>query len=269
MNTMKQILIIILSFFTSSLMAQDVIVKKDGNTIISKVLEISNTEIHYQPWSNQNGPIYVINTKDIVRINFSNGDVETFGNAPTNTEQQQKSSNSEPIQQPNSNDKKEKQNNKSTYQQAYEQARQQQTHNEDPSWNSSSNNHGFEQKTYNGHTREEWLRSAKNWHTAGNVIYWISALGGAAGGFFLANSGEKFDGTTFLILFGGGIVTGGIVNWIFDDIGDRRERAADMISASHLLKQDFQLGNTHLTAGLDLLNSKQTKAFGIGLSINL
>ena len=94
-------------------------------------------------------------------------------------------------------------------------------------------------------------------------------MGGAAGGFFLANSGEKFDGTTFLILFGGGIVTGGIVNWIFDDIGDRRERAADMISASHLLKQDFQLGNTHLTAGLDLLNSKQTKAFGIGLSINL
>ena len=43
-----------------SISAQDVIVKKDGSTIMSKVIEVGTSEIKYKKWSNQSGPTYVI-----------------------------------------------------------------------------------------------------------------------------------------------------------------------------------------------------------------
>lgn len=58
--------------------AQDVILKKDNTTVISKVLEITNTEIKYKKWSNQEGPTYSISRSEVTRINFQNGDVESF-----------------------------------------------------------------------------------------------------------------------------------------------------------------------------------------------
>ena len=36
--------------------SQDVILKKDNTTILSKVLEVTSTEIKYKKWSNQDGP---------------------------------------------------------------------------------------------------------------------------------------------------------------------------------------------------------------------
>ena len=41
--------------------AQDVIVKTDNSTILSKVLEITSTEIKYKKWNNQDGTTYSIN----------------------------------------------------------------------------------------------------------------------------------------------------------------------------------------------------------------
>ena len=62
--------------------AQDVIVKKDQTTVMSKVLEITSTEIKYKKWSNQDGPTYSINRSEVLSINFENGEVERFsGNA--------------------------------------------------------------------------------------------------------------------------------------------------------------------------------------------
>ena len=57
-------------------MAQDVIVKKDGTTILSKVLEISSTEIKYKKWSNQDGPMYSIDKSEVHSINYQNGEVK-------------------------------------------------------------------------------------------------------------------------------------------------------------------------------------------------
>lgn len=51
---MKKILLLMVFFastFTAS--AQDVIVKKDGSTILSKVIEIGTTEVKYKKWNNQ------------------------------------------------------------------------------------------------------------------------------------------------------------------------------------------------------------------------
>lgn len=61
-------------------MAQDVIVKTDNSTILSKVLEINSTEIKYKKWDNQDGPLYSINRSEIKSINYENGEVETFSN---------------------------------------------------------------------------------------------------------------------------------------------------------------------------------------------
>ncbi len=58
--------------------AQDVIVKKDNSTILSKVTKISSTEIEYKKWSNQDGPTYTINKSEVVSINYQNGEVEHF-----------------------------------------------------------------------------------------------------------------------------------------------------------------------------------------------
>ncbi len=58
--------------------AQDVIVKKDNTTILSKVVEINSTEIKYKKWSNQDGPTYVININEVNSINYQNGEIDKF-----------------------------------------------------------------------------------------------------------------------------------------------------------------------------------------------
>ena len=74
---MKKLLLFIILFCASlTIMAQDVIVKKDGSTILSKVMEINGTEIKYKKWSNMDGPMYSINRSEVNSINYQNGEVE-------------------------------------------------------------------------------------------------------------------------------------------------------------------------------------------------
>lgn len=58
--------------------AQDVIVKKDNSTILSKVVEINSTDIKYKKWSNQDGPMYSISRQEVKSINYQNGEVEVI-----------------------------------------------------------------------------------------------------------------------------------------------------------------------------------------------
>lgn len=71
-------LFILLSFITLNVSAQDVIVKKDGSTILSKVLEINKEDIKYKKFSNQKGPTYTINKSEIMSINYENGEKDDF-----------------------------------------------------------------------------------------------------------------------------------------------------------------------------------------------
>ena len=57
---MKQLLFVTFFFCSLCLSAQDVIVKRDGSTILSKVLEVNKTDIKYKKFSNLNGPTYTI-----------------------------------------------------------------------------------------------------------------------------------------------------------------------------------------------------------------
>jgi hypothetical protein len=74
----KLLTFLVLLTVTAVVQAQDVIVKKDGNTILSKILEIGTKEIKYKKFNNQSGPTYTIEKENVSRINFENGTTETF-----------------------------------------------------------------------------------------------------------------------------------------------------------------------------------------------
>lgn len=63
---------------TSVCFAQDIIVQKDGNTITAKVLKVSQSEVEYKKFGNQDGPTYTISTRDLQCINYENGSKDTF-----------------------------------------------------------------------------------------------------------------------------------------------------------------------------------------------
>lgn len=58
--------------------AQDIIVKKDGDAILCKVVKVSETEVEYKKYNNQQGPIYAVSTRNIQAINYENGDKDIF-----------------------------------------------------------------------------------------------------------------------------------------------------------------------------------------------
>lgn len=70
---MKQLLVFLLLLCSTSVFAQDVIVKKDGSTIVCRVVELTDSEITYKKWSNLNGSNYVMNRADASAINYENG----------------------------------------------------------------------------------------------------------------------------------------------------------------------------------------------------
>ena len=75
---MKNYFALFLLMLSSTLFAQDVIVKKDGSTILSKVYEIGKKDIKYKKFSNLNGPIYNISIKEVLSVNYENGEKDLF-----------------------------------------------------------------------------------------------------------------------------------------------------------------------------------------------
>lgn len=73
--------------------AQDIIVKKDGSIIQSKVQKIGTQEVEYKKWTNQDGPTYTIAISDILAINYQNGEKETFDNKATTAKEEDGDSN--------------------------------------------------------------------------------------------------------------------------------------------------------------------------------
>ena len=80
---MKQTILSIIALFCCAIaaQAQDVIVKRDGSTILTKVLEVNQSDIKYKKFSNQNGPTYTINKSEVMSINYEGGDKDTFEEA--------------------------------------------------------------------------------------------------------------------------------------------------------------------------------------------
>jgi hypothetical protein len=84
---MKRFLIFIIAFlFTGlcSIIAQDLVVLRDGNMIEAKVIEISSLEIRYKRFDNLEGPTIVIPKTEVLSIRYENGTTEVFNSPPTN-----------------------------------------------------------------------------------------------------------------------------------------------------------------------------------------
>ncbi len=223
---MKKILfVMVLIVSTLSAFAQDVIVMKDGSTILSKVIEISTTEIKYKKWNNQNGPNYTIVKSDVQAINYENGEKETFGEEVA-------------IQSQQVND------------------------------NDYSSQMAESMAASNRLQKERLLASAKSWRTVGKVWYWVNLLGGIGGGIAMYASGYKQS--TYWICAGSGIASSLIGLGICSAVANNKEKAANSIASVSLIKQDFDLGNSSFSAGIDLMSDHNSseKAIGLGLSFN-
>lgn len=59
--------------------AQDIITTKNGNEIKVIVTKVAANVVEYKKWTNQNGPIYEMNKKDIFMIKYKNGEKDVFG----------------------------------------------------------------------------------------------------------------------------------------------------------------------------------------------
>lgn len=67
-------------------MAQDVIVQRDGNIIMGKVLEINNQTISYKKADNPDGPLYSLKAEELLSIRFENGTQENFQQVADNAD---------------------------------------------------------------------------------------------------------------------------------------------------------------------------------------
>ena len=70
---MKHLLVLLFLLCATSISAQDVIVKKDGSTVVCRVVEVTATEITYKKWSDLNGSNYVMERSSASAINYENG----------------------------------------------------------------------------------------------------------------------------------------------------------------------------------------------------
>lgn len=64
--------------------AQDVIVKKDGATIVCRVLGVSATEITYKKWTDQKGATYIIDRSLVARIDYQDGRQDNLNEQTSN-----------------------------------------------------------------------------------------------------------------------------------------------------------------------------------------
>lgn len=84
MKTLKLLSFIVcltLCATTLNSFSQDVIILSDGNEIEVKITKVSNTDIEYKKWNNQDGPTYVEKTSNIFLIKYQNGEKEMFTTA--------------------------------------------------------------------------------------------------------------------------------------------------------------------------------------------
>lgn len=65
-------------FFSSSLLAQDYIHKKNGAVDTAKILEINEKHVVYKRWNYEDGPTFSTLVKEINYIQFGNGSTEKF-----------------------------------------------------------------------------------------------------------------------------------------------------------------------------------------------
>lgn len=65
--------------------AQDLITTREGEAIFAKILEVSSKEVKYKKFNNLDGPTFVLDKSDILRIKYENGEEEIVKSAQSST----------------------------------------------------------------------------------------------------------------------------------------------------------------------------------------
>lgn len=75
---MKKLLFLLMLLCPMIASAQDVIVKKDGSTVVCRVEKVSETDVTYKLWSDLKGSSFVMDKSLVSAINYESGKKETF-----------------------------------------------------------------------------------------------------------------------------------------------------------------------------------------------
>lgn len=89
----KALFLSLFALLFTSLRAQDIIIKNNGDEIKSKVIEINDNEIKYKTFENLDGPLYTMKKSEVFMIRYQNGGKDVFTRNqqeyPTNYNNQQ------------------------------------------------------------------------------------------------------------------------------------------------------------------------------------
>lgn len=99
----KSVLFIVCLFLASFLHAQDIIVKKNGDEISAKIIEVGLIDIKYKNFNHLDGPVHIMLKGEVFMIKYENGTKEVFSmdrpsNVSNNDNQPAKSENPEKVQ---------------------------------------------------------------------------------------------------------------------------------------------------------------------------
>ena len=76
---MNKLFFLVIIFFTAnSVFSQDVILKKDSTLIKAKVMEVDGRIIKYKKSDYPDGPVFQIKKRQIIRIEYANGDTAVY-----------------------------------------------------------------------------------------------------------------------------------------------------------------------------------------------
>lgn len=75
---MKKIILLLLLCKSVSAWSQDVITKRNGDELLTKVIEILDIDVKFKKWSNQDGPTYTMKKSEIFMIKYQNGEKDVF-----------------------------------------------------------------------------------------------------------------------------------------------------------------------------------------------
>ncbi len=76
---MKKLLLVLCTLaFGLNILADDIIVLRNGNFINGKVIEVTSNQIKYKKATNPDGPLYSLEKNEVLSIKYENGDIDKF-----------------------------------------------------------------------------------------------------------------------------------------------------------------------------------------------
>lgn len=222
--------------------AQDVLVKKDGSTILVKVLKITETEVEYKDFNNQDGPTRVISIANLLSINYQNGQKESFS-IPSSTHES-------PVQTPDIVTKETvtKFSNDQQLMQMYKSSKQL--------------------------SPEKMQKKAKRLKIAGWTVGGVLFVGGVVAFSRMHYYCESYyhDDHAIPLGIGSSSIAAGIATWsgCYFRARKLKRRSRYSVQSAPVFQQEFNVGNDRLVVGLDMLkdNTMKNQTLGMGLTYN-